>query len=153
MKRKLGFCIYIAFILLVSLSAILSGCSNSNENHGEKLKEMIKNDSQIQQITYGEPFYNGEDDGVECSEEVQNAIVDYISDMNITVTPKEEIELVFGGGVWLNFYLSDDKMVHLEFYGDNFYFYDSEECDGILYSDSTENYYQLTDYLFHKYNS
>lgn len=69
MKRKSSFHIYIAFVFLIILSAILSSCSNSNENHGEKLKEMIKNDSQIHRVTYGEPFYNGEDDGIECSEE------------------------------------------------------------------------------------
>lgn len=69
MKQKSTFRISVTLAIFTILSVILSACSNTDENHGEDLKEMIKNDSQIQRVTYGEPFYNVEDDGIECSEE------------------------------------------------------------------------------------
>lgn len=144
MKQKSAFRVFLSIFTVLSL--ILSACSPADENHGEELKEMIKNDSKIQRVTLGDDFDDHTDKGVKFTEEEKSAIIDYITSMDICVTPEEDFEMVYGGS-WLNIYLSDDKIIHLRFFGDNFYFYDLKEYDGTLYHDSTENYDRLLDYL------
>lgn len=80
----------------------------------------------------------------------KNTIIDYITSMNICVTPEEEIKMIYGGNSWLNIYLSDGRIIHMEFFG-KIFFHDLEEDGGTLYYGSTENYNQLLEYLFDSY--
>lgn len=147
MKQISVFFIHILVIPFIVLSIILSGCSDSDENEGERLREIIRKDSNIQRVTYGHNFFDDESEDRVCDEEQKNSVIDYILSICFDEVSEDEAENVYGGGTWVHIYLSDGTKIFLMFYGSNFYFQESETGGGILYSDPTGNADLLFEYI------
>lgn len=146
MKQISAFSIRILIISLIVLPVILSGCSSSGENNGERLREMIKNKSNIQRVTYGHTFFDDESEDRVCDEEQKNAVIDYILSISLDEVPEDETENVYGGGTWVNIYLADGTELCFAFRKYDFYFHESG-TDAVLYSDSTGNADLLFEYI------